>query len=160
MNTQSCFAKISSLASSWGGEIQRVHAVRYQEIEYDAPNFSAAPFSLRRQIGILWDEKKIVCGPDESPTVGDLIHEMGHVFACSMPPNLVPTEQAFFGWEYALAQELGCVYEWIRGNKEYGIDGEEFGYFKLKKQREILKRELKSSTDRGLVVNGRAVAIR
>jgi hypothetical protein len=72
------------------------------------------------KIAVSHEDKVIVCS-EEIPSVGHLIHEMGHVFATTKKPN-DSNEWDFFAWEVALAKELGVYSTWLMESEDYLLD--------------------------------------
>jgi hypothetical protein len=75
--------------------------------------------------GLHWSRKIIytVHGREE---IGSIIHEMGHVFADPHhPEHSECIEWSWFGWEIALARQIGAGRTWSRQNDNYatGEDG-------------------------------------
>lgn len=80
--------------------------------------WSFAPF-VTENVAVHWRNKTIAI-PKAYENIGAVIHEMGHVFACNVPPDRCPSEWDWLGWEIALAKKIG-IKEWLRNN-EYFVE--------------------------------------
>ncbi len=66
-----------------------------------------------------WHRKVIYADP--STKAADIIHEMGHVFACKVNPER-SEEYLFLGWEYVVALSIGMTEpEWAEQMKDYMV---------------------------------------
>ncbi|HSX23236.1 MAG TPA: hypothetical protein VLE97_10735 [Gaiellaceae bacterium] len=71
--------------------------------------------------GLEW-RKQIVYAVRGRESVGRIIHEMGHVFASHYPPDSSRCrEWSWFGWEMAIARQIGAWQTWSRHNEDYGV---------------------------------------
>ena len=100
------------LIKQWGG---KVHAYKTSE-EYEAhknQKFSAAPFTTN-DIGTNFRAKALFYSEENPPTWGDIVHEMGHLFATKYGPNNAKcVEPHWVGWEYALVKKIRApVKQW------------------------------------------------
>ena len=91
------------------------------------PKGAEAPFS--NNVGLNWKKGifyvlKSLNQDSDGSQASELIHEMGHLFACGIDPKKGDGEDeiAFLGWEIALAKKLGVWREWDSQNKHYIID--------------------------------------
>lgn len=78
--------------------------------------WSFAPF-VNENVGVHWQSKTVAI-PRTYESMGTIIHEMGHVFACKVPPNHCHDEWSWMGWEIALAKKIG-IKEWLKNNEYY-----------------------------------------
>ena len=98
-----------------------------------------APFTSAH--GLNWDRKivYVVRGREE---VGSIIHEMGHVFATQVgPEDRQCREWDFFGWEYAIARQIGATRTWSRHNGNYNTGeggGDEWAVLSTRRRRRLL----------------------
>lgn len=109
------------MALDWGGEIKEVTPLEFEEFIYQDKKgdtgYSRAPFATGR-LGLNYEKKQIIFVGDIP--AADIIHEMGHVFACKYEPYR-SSEIDFFGWEYLLAKKFDIFEDWIKANNEYMI---------------------------------------
>jgi hypothetical protein len=71
--------------------------------------------------GLEW-AKKVVYAVRGREKIGHIIHEMGHVFADRYPPDSSRCrEWRWFGWEMAVARQIGAWQAWSRHNADYGV---------------------------------------
>lgn len=152
---------IQRRVEAWGG---RVEVCDLYEEDDLLPDSSLAPFSF--SVGLNYVSKVLYLdrqSMDDQMSIVELIHEAGHLFACGEPPE-GSDEWAFFGWEYKLAKELGCVEVWLQSNRNYGVsesesESEEFGDLDPKKVRDLLAKRLKVARKQGLIRRGRACCL-
>lgn len=122
MNTSRVLGKLKAVARRWGGELRAVTEDEYGTFA-DLSNrvFSEAPFASGC-LGVVYAKKLVVYVPgtgDVEP-VG-IIHELGHAFSSRRAPDSCK-EYGFFGWEYALARQVGITRgEWCSRNKDYQV---------------------------------------
>ena len=112
---------VRRLCEQWGGKL-----VCVSEEEFDSHKdnalFCEAPFT-HADLGVLWMEKTILYTERVPACPYEVIHEMGHVFACDFPPDDAE-EFNFFGWEYTTMQHLGLSHEgWVKANRHYMVSG-------------------------------------
>jgi hypothetical protein len=167
--------KLAGLATSWGGALREVSTEEFLKIAgltlskqfeggkiWEGPprrGFYGAPFT-NHDLGVLWAKKQVVY----SGTVGwpEVIHEMGHVFACRVNPNR-SEEFDFLGWEYALAKYIeGPMDEWLRELRNYQIasDGREFGDLSPSERFKFLQERLEIARQKKLVIGDVPQSIR
>ena len=90
--------------------------------------------------GLEW-RKKIIYAVRGRESVGQIIHEMGHVFADRYPPDSSRcSEWRWFGWEMAVARRIGAWQTWSRCNANYGVgrDGVEWEGLSTKRRQAVL----------------------
>lgn len=88
-------------------------------ISFDDPlwdSLDQAPFSS--WLGVDYPNKTVYLTKDAH--LGEVIHEMGHVFASLRTPNF-SEEYDFFGWEFTVAQKVGLVEEWVAHARLLGL---------------------------------------
>lgn len=145
---------LRTLCKSWGGDIIEVNPDDWPHdwsFNQD-PNFSLAPFVVSN-LGINWRRKNIYY--TDSVYWANLTHEMGHIFACSTPPEN-SEEWKFFGWEVKLVELIdGDMAEWKRNQKDYVItkDDRQFGVLSEKEKRDLISEKILEAFDRGLLDN-------
>jgi hypothetical protein len=159
------FSKLSALAKAWGGRVRIISTDEYDKIsDSDSSAFCEAPFSSYR-LGVRWTAKEIICTRPYIWT--EIVHEMGHVFACNDPPQR-SHEYDFFGWEYALVRRIGgSVSDWVANNKDYGIFQEiagvyigEFSDASPKIREYLLDERVRHARMQGIIVGDQPIAIR
>lgn len=122
-----------------------------------------APFSW--QIGIDYYQKKLYLTKDFShETVGNIIHEVGHIVACDDAPE-DSNEVEFLGWEIAFALELGLLDEWRAGQSDYTVRHSYHGLVEIgclddDELSDLVEESIDWAKCLGLVENEHAVAIR
>lgn len=180
----------------WGGDLLAASEDSIKSFITDAepgiediiaigPTFFVAPFTLKYNLGILWNRHEILYAPPLNWTA--IIHEMGHVFASKEDPNNAD-EWSFFGWEMALVRFLSLnLDQWIQDNKDYVVeiheppfrypwpsDGgpiiatgtpspqfQDFGKLTASQHSKIMTEAIEESTRAGLIdSSGRPIAIR
>lgn len=155
-------AELRKLARSWGGDIIELSGEKYREMYMTDPDLSAAPFSSR-QLGINWKEKIVYYAGNVD--WAEVIHEMGHIFACDSPPDDVD-EEGFFGWEFRLLKLIrGDMNVWLKSNGNYrltALNGEimELGNLNDLDRLTVLERLVERGNRNGNIKNGAPVAIR
>ncbi len=115
--------RLFAMIEGWGGKLERVNYVTYAEFVRARPlSFAPAPFTSA-DFGIFWKDKLFVYTDRVAIRPSELIHEMGHVFACLTPPRDLDTEEVdFLGWEYVLACAVGVdPVVWRRDNDQYMV---------------------------------------
>lgn len=123
-----------------------------------------APFSWK--LGLDYAKKTLYFdGACDAESVGNLIHEAGHLVACEKSPE-DSEEYEFLGWEIALALELDLLDDWAYGQQDYGVTtneyegGIEIGLLSDEEFDELVEERIDYARSIGLVVVDRAVAIR
>jgi hypothetical protein len=161
-----CIKKLRNLAQKWGGKLVELsrddfdtrfggkdpNNLRYPKGLYNAP-FSS------HDLGIHWAKKQVIYSlPAEWP---EIVHEMGHVFACKKNPGR-SDESTFLGWEYAVALYIGGpMNEWDNCMGDYGVEGQEYGSLSKAEQQEVLAERLAFAKKKGLIAqDGTPLAIR
>ena len=149
----------------------------YKESLFDLPecvgSLSLAPFS--DALGINWDKKVLyVLGRclQRAQTVGNMIHELGHIIACKEPPRK-SNEWNFFAWEICTARLLRVKEQWDDSSETYWVEVPktdpvmpklpmgDYGQFSLKERRVIFKEALKAGKKYGNVTaDGKPISIR
>jgi hypothetical protein len=164
MDTQKCIRSLKKLCKDWGGSLELVSEEEYDNLK-ELENFSDAPFT-HADLGVMWDEKRIVfTSRCEVHPVG-IIHEMGHVFADLHSPTFEASgsEMDFLGWEVLVARKVRISLDtWFEENKDYIIDiddNSDLGAVPLKDRSKFAALFIDFSTKAGLVKNGKPVTIR
>jgi hypothetical protein len=144
--------RLRYLCRMWGGQIRIVTDDTYYDRTDSQPGFYEAPFNTP-YLGFFWKSKVIwAAQPFTWPNV---LHEMGHVFACRHPPLNQPAgndEWDFFGWEYATALYIhGDLDQWTDANSDYGTDDGDFATLTHEKQKELLGDRLAAAENLGLI---------
>lgn len=151
--------KLKRRARAWGGRL-----IEIKKGDGRPYGMQQAPFSGKR-IGECYSEKIVYYSRE--CLIPEIIHEMGHVFACNHKP-MNSDEWSFFGWEWTLAKTIGLTQsEFVDGNYDYAAywpaDSRQLqsvGDLKLSSLKEVLADAVASSKENGLIVRGRAIAIR
>jgi len=121
---------LEKLANKWGGKFETLSKPEttstntYLAIRenFEHRGFEFAPFALPKHILGINFSKKIIVFNLNTILWGNLIHEMGHVFASKFRP-LHSNEWSFFGWEYIVAKYIkGSINVWYEHNYDYVID--------------------------------------
>jgi hypothetical protein len=180
MDNAAIIEKLRGLAQKWGGELVELSRDDFdtrfggKDSQTVPKGLSQAPFSSH-DLGICWSKKQVIFG--QPAEWHEIVHEMGHIFACKQRPYK-SKEWNFFGWEYALALYVGgraAAKEWTAANKDYGIsdfkfrDGQlvlkhgswDFGGCTPEQREDILAERLAFAKNKGLVAeDGTPLAIR
>lgn len=146
-------AELQRLAEGWGGAVVEVH---FDDPVWDSVD--VAPFSA--WLGVDHGHKTVYLTQDAEP--GEVIHEMGHVFASDRTPNF-SEEYDFFGWEFVVAQKAGLVEEWIQSAGNYSVGGTQFAEFSelsIDEQSDLLEERVGHARLLGLIVGEEPVSIR
>ena len=140
---------LKNLCKKWGGSLVEVSQTDYDKLNASSETHSEAPFTSGR-LGVNYSEKRVVYSGKLD--VGELIHEMGHVFASKVEPAKCP-EFDFFGWEYLVAKKVGALAEWFRSSKDYCVDNQntEFGGLSSHQQEAVLVERVAHAKNLGLV---------
>jgi hypothetical protein len=151
--------KLKVLCESWGGRLNYVSHLDYDLVK-EQDGYFEAPFT-GAQLGILWATKAIYYSDFTDAHPYEIIHEMGHVFACAVPPYK-SNEYDFLGWEYALCRHVGYSPKaWVIGNRDYGVnDGSEMGGLTPPQVRALLNERMAFARAIGLLQGYKPVAIR
>lgn len=177
-------AKLRKLCQKWGGDLVELPEKDFESLLdgyirhgssdrfVEVSDFHPCPFNA--SLGVRWGKKHVYytraargfwkgsVWTDLSEPVSwtDVIHEMGHVFASAKRPDQAD-EYNFFGWEYALARQVGDPEKWRRANKDYSVgSGDDLGSLSVKKQKALILEQYRKAVELGLVVRGRAVPIK
>jgi hypothetical protein len=125
--------RLRGLCQSWGGTLVEVPEAKLDEIEKreldrNRRDFYPAPFA--NDLGVFWRRKRIVYTTVPADrSYAELVHEMGHTFACTKNPE-DSDEFDFFGWEYAVIRYVGgSTALWAHTNRFYSVEngGRELG---------------------------------
>lgn len=119
--------RLQALCRQWGGQLVNRRSERFWSEEDGFPHWPGGPIEFApfaRGLAVQWDAMQVFYR--SSTQIAGMIHEMGHVFACPLPPN-ESDEFDFFGWEYAMAIKLEVVDQWTADNKNYSLGGDELG---------------------------------
>lgn len=157
-NDKKIIRKLKKLIESWGGSLTAVDSLAsYRENE----EFEDAPFNWLG-LGVIWKTKEIIYVPKLCKWP-DLIHDMGHVFACKKSPSN-SEEFTFLGWEFALAKYIEApMKEWYEAMGNYVISAtthEELGGISPAKRASVLRERVRAAKRNKLIVDGRPVSIR
>lgn len=153
MTPTEILSKLATWARQHGGQLREATTQEWEQVPQ-------APFS--NSWALLWRQKIILYrNVRDVADAASGIHELGHVFASLIHPELGMTEIDFLGWEYALARELQIVGPWIRSMRDYIVrDGVDFGSLKPSERRATLAHHVRIARRSALIQFGRAVAIR
>jgi hypothetical protein len=146
-------AELQSLARSWGGDVLVVH---FNDPVWDL--LDHAPFSA--WLGV--DHRLKLVYLTKEANLGEVIHEMGHVFATDRSPNF-SEEYDFFGWEFVVAQKVNLVDEWIQSAGNYSVGGTDFAEFEeltVDEQSDLLEERVAHARQLGLIVGEEPVSVR
>lgn len=134
---------LKAYAKSWGGDLVEVDTFTDPETGL---HFGLCPFS--KWLAVDWEGKRVLY--KKGAKVADMIHELGHVFASTLEP-CKSKEMDFFGWEFALAQEVDLVEAWVETNVEYCVGAnKEFGQLSIDAQSDLLEEYVGVSKRHGL----------
>jgi hypothetical protein len=132
---------LARLCRQLGGRLSIVSYRAYDDLSVDTfvGAFHVAPFTDAH--GLHWSRKivYVVRGREE---IGSIIHEMGHVFADQHhPEHHKCCEWSWFGWEVAVARQIGAGRTWSRQNGLY-VTGDEWGgawcHLSVKQRRAVI----------------------
>lgn len=110
-----------------------------------------APFTSAH--GLHWN-RKIIYTVRDREEVGSILHEMGHVFATAHHPDHPQCREFdFFGWELAIARQIGAARAWSRHNQNYCVDdtGAEWGTRSPRQKRRIIDDRLACARKIGIL---------
>lgn len=117
---------LSRVCRQFGGRLVILSQAAFDR-QFDGSNadLSSSPFTEAHGI---WWRRKIVYAVRGREEVGSIIHEMGHVFAADHHPDhdcAECREWNWFGWEIAVARQIGAGRQFSRSNATYktGEDG-------------------------------------
>lgn len=148
-------SKLQALAESWGGAVLVVSS---DDPVWDLPSVTEAPFSS--WLGIDHPNMKVYL--TEKAHLGEVIHEMGHVFASLRTPYF-SEEYDFFGWEFVVAQKADLVTEWLEGAGNYSVGGTQYVEFEdmtPDEQSDLLEERVQHAQKLGLIVGDEPVTVR
>lgn len=161
-------SKLKKLVYEFGGTIKIVPE-HYRSMP---GQIDWAPFRTKLYLGVDWKNKTLFhIGefPSDPTTesLGDFIHEIGHVFACKVTPEK-SNEFNFFGWEYLVALQAGMTHEdFCKRNRYYGIRDSrypkywgDFGDHDAKGQRIIIGDMIRRGIKYGNIVKDKPVSVR
>jgi hypothetical protein len=102
--------------------------------------------------GLEW-RKKIIYVVRGRVSVGHVIHEMGHVFADRHPPdNSKCCEWNWFGWEMAVARQIGAWATWSRHNADYYIGkGDQWGGLSARRRQTVIANRIRRAKKIGII---------
>lgn len=129
--------------------------------EKDPPQ--SCPFSWK--MGLDYGNKTLFfTGECDDESVGHLIHEAGHLLACSKTPE-DSEEYDFLGWELALAMELDLLGDWLHGQQDYTVTTNDNGSIEIgllsdDELSELIEERVDYARSIGLIRGGSVVAIR
>lgn len=163
MDNQKCIRSLVKLCKLWGGSLELISEDEHSKLK-EREDFSEAPFT-HADLGVLWAEKRIVYTARVEVQATEIIHEMGHVFADKSAPddNSESEEIDFLGWEIQVARKVRVPLDvWFQNNKDYIVDiyGGDLGDVEPKDREEVASRYVELSTQKGLLVNEKPIAIR
>jgi hypothetical protein len=158
--------KLRRLCRKWGGDLREVTPEEFDQLKdrqglgKKKPTFYEAPFS-HRDLGILWKRKLVIYAGDVAWV--EVIHEMGHVFACRTNPDQ-SDEFPFLGWEIALVNHIkGNLRLWLAENKDYQTtnEGQSLGSMSPLEQGQLVAERLVVARQTGILGPGdRPLALR
>jgi hypothetical protein len=160
--TEEVFEQIIQLCRDWGGDILQVSKKDFNLIyREDRTNFFEAPFSSRN-LGIDWASKRIIWA--EEAICAEILHEMGHLFACSKNPTM-SDDYTFFGWEYLLAKRFKIVDLWTKSNRDYCVEYEvgkfsDLGDLTESQKQQVLLNRVEVGQKLGIIVNGSPIPLK
>jgi hypothetical protein len=152
---------LSAWCTRWFGELVVLPNLdtfyRLFNDERDNDPYEEAPFA--RYHGVCWNTRTVYT-VESFCNVNAIVHEMGHVFACTEPPRL-SDEWAFLGWEACLARIVRGYTAWSEGNANYGVvswgldtpDGEEWGFLDRTHQRSLLRNRIAAGITAGILTS-------
>lgn len=78
---------------------------------------------------------------------------MGHVFAdCYNPENSKCDEWRWFGWEVAVARQIGAMRTWSRQNSNYAVGGgADWGHLSASQRRAVIAHRLVVAREIGVL---------
>ena len=142
-------AKLQKLCKSLGGDLIALSSEQFDNKRNKT--FYECPFA-RRRLGLDFTKKKVLYA--DEPVWTEIVHEMGHVFACKKAPPFTK-EWSFLGWEYAVCLYLGGdLSVWKHDMRDYVVEGddqEDFGSLSDSAQNELLVERLKHAQQHKLV---------
>jgi hypothetical protein len=150
---------LARVCQQWGGRLVILSEDRFYDL-FDADQgsheeLSEAPFGYGH--GLHW-RKKIVYALRGHERVGVIIHEMGHVFAAQHHPECFCRachEWNWFGWEIALARQIGAVRAWSRHNANYSTgNGNHWAGLSPVERRAVVAKRLRRARKIGVVDAG------
>ncbi len=158
--------RLARACRRWGGELVTLPSLAAFEHLFFQEEYSSAPAASLH--GIQWWKKQIYVVEGRAD-VNAVIHEMGHVFADSVPPK-ASNEWKFFGWEVALARMVRGYTLWSDCNlytmgpargKAGELSGLDWSDLTSIGRREVVRERIRTAKRLGLVTKtGRPVAVR
>lgn len=108
---------LARIAEEWGGKLQPREDAGFPRFPRTGQQ---APFT-HYDLAISWKAKTIYYDPEEVEWM-DVVHEMGHVFGCRVPPSR-SDEAKFLGFEIALVKKIGAPMRGFwDGHADYMLD--------------------------------------
>lgn len=157
------YKRLQKLVQRWGGTLERITPKEFKELVISSGTFADAPFA--HNVGVDFKRKRILWH-GKQPTVGNLIHEVGHVFASKKEP-FSSDEWSFFGWEHATARYVGAERSWFKASYDYyvevraGMSASQFGRHTRKQQLELISERTVYAKKHGLIgAGGKPRAVR
>lgn len=151
-------ARLQELSRSWGGRIVQLSSKRILQRRLRYISFAPAT-----NLAVDYEEKTVyVC---EKESLGNIIHEMGHVFASPCCPAK-SEEYNFFGWEFMVAVKTDLVPEWLESTGDYAVGGDgienivDFKDMTIDEQSDLIEERVQYARGLGLVVGEEPIAIR
>lgn len=119
--------KLRAYCHKWHGDLLVLSGIEFDRLpfpdylgQYDS-GWHEAPFT--DGMGIHWPSRRVFVKESHTKYTTDIIHEMGHLFACRWNPNGPIEEHEFLGWEIRLALLVGLPdSEYKRQNSNYVVD--------------------------------------
>jgi hypothetical protein len=148
--------ELGKMCHKFGGRLVRVEKDAFDKLEFSSKgglvfqggNWDHAPFTLR-DLAINWLNKVVIYSGEVPWT--EIVHEMGHVFACKEPPSEHPSEFEFFGWEVVIAKKFDLD-KWIENNRDYVVTGDnDMGMLSRPALDGILAERVRAAEDNGLL---------
>jgi hypothetical protein len=158
--------RLRKMAREWGGRIvhspdqfRKIQEDLDKRFDLDTP-ISLCPFDDDLAID---HARRLIVMRLAEPNLGNLIHEMGHVFASKIAPR-DSEEWPFFGWEYMVAKQAGCLSNWLKSTENYLVIAKhgniEFKYLDTFDKRRMLAERIRKARKLGLLKRGIPVSVR
>jgi hypothetical protein len=162
-NNNKNIARLARICKKWGGKLIKIKD--YSDFPIWDKNFEQAPFTTE-DLAIIHKDKIIFYS--DKIKWPQIIHEMGHVFAChTRPKNSSPNDEyMFFGWEYLLAKQIkGSIKDWFIENRKYSV-GENtkifinLGALSRNEKYDIINKRIKIAKNKKIIINNKSIPIR
>lgn len=153
-------ARLSKYCSTWGGALIEIPQGPFEALKEEEA-FSEAPFT-NGDLGIYWKAKMVFYTSRTPIHPVEVIHEMGHVFACKKAPADAD-EFPFLGWEYRLALKVGIEHAtWFNVNRDYVVEegGRALSDFSKAQQEPLVEKLIAEAKKRGLLQRNLPVPLR